>query len=117
MRPFERLDAWRLGHELTLGIYSATRHFPDDERFGITAQLRRASSSVPANVAEGSSAGSKKEFLRHLRIALRSLNEVSHWLLLARDLTYLGTDDWEALDRHRDRTGLVIWRLIQSLGR
>ena len=115
MRPFEKLDAWKLGHELNLRIYKVSGCFPDHERYGLTAQVRRAASSVPANVAEGSAAPSKREFRRYLAIALRSLNEVSHWLIQARDLEYVEQAEWRRLDALRNRTGKVIWRLSKSL--
>ena len=115
MRPFEKLDAWKLSHDLTLRVYRMTRSFPDDERYGLTAQVRRAAASVAANVVEGSAASSKREFGRYLGIASRSLNEVSYWLILSRDLEYISRAQWHQLDELRDRAGKVIWALSKWL--
>lgn len=115
MQPFEKLDAWRLAHDLTLRIYAASRAFPDEERYGLTSQMRRAAASVGANIAEGSAAPSKREFARYLSIALRSLNETGSWLRLGLDLEYLDLEAWRRLDALRARTGKVISKLRSSL--
>ena len=116
MHPFERLDAWQLSHRQTIRVYKVTRGFPDDERYGLTAQLRRSAASVSANIAEGSVSSSKKEFLRYLGIAKKSLNEVAHWYILARDIEYLSKDLWKELNAFNHRVGRVIWALQNHLG-
>jgi four helix bundle protein len=97
VRPFRELRVWQEGHELTLEVYAATAQFPPDERFGITSQVRRAAYSIPLNVAEGS-ARSDAEFHQFLRISLGSASELEYALLLARDLSYLSPEAWEALN-------------------
>lgn len=114
--PFERLEAWQLSHEQTLCLYQTTRAFPAEERFGLTGQLRRAAASVSANIAEGSSCGTRRDFARYLSIAKKSSNEVAHWLILARDLGYLPRDQWRKLNNLNHRVGKVIWALRKSLG-
>jgi four helix bundle protein len=54
MMPYERFDSWKLAHKLALAIYSASEQWPSSERFGLTAQIRRAALSAPTNIAEGS---------------------------------------------------------------
>ena len=71
---------------MALCIYEATQLFPREEVYGLVSQLRRAASSVPANIAEGSGCNGNREFAYFLRIALRSASEAEYHLLLARDL-------------------------------
>ena len=66
---FKKLAVWEKAHHLTLEVYKVTAHFPKEETYGLTSQLRRASSSIPANIAEGSGRGGNKEMAQFLRIA------------------------------------------------
>lgn len=88
------LIVWRNAMDLTRMVYGMTRSWPADERFGLTAQVRRAAVSVPANIAEGHGRFSKREFLHHLSIASGSLREVETLLEVARDADYLADDDF-----------------------
>src|SRR5437879_12098182 len=72
----EKLHAWRECHELALAVYRVTKKFPDDERYGLTSQTRRAAFSAAVNIVEGSARRSTKEFRRFLDISLSSLTEV-----------------------------------------
>ena len=89
MQDFKKLTVWRKAHQLTLQVYSVTHAFPPNEMYGLTSQLRRAISSVPANIAEGCGCDGNREFIRFLHIAFRSASEGEYHLLLARDLNYL----------------------------
>ncbi|MDX1419433.1 MAG: four helix bundle protein [Rubricoccaceae bacterium] len=89
MQDFKRLQVCQEAHGLTLAVYEATSSFPTDERFRLTSQLRRASVSIPSNLAEGSARGSDADFARSLQIATGSATEVEYQLLLAHDLGYL----------------------------
>ncbi len=80
------LDAWKKAMELAQDVYLCTKRLPDDERFGLTSQLRRAAVSVPSNIAEGAARGSSVEFVRFLHIALGSLAELETQLLLVRSI-------------------------------
>jgi four helix bundle protein len=88
MQDFRNLSVWQKAHALTLDVYRNTRDFPCDERFGLTAQLRRSCASVPANVAEGCARGSDIDFARFVNVAAGSASETDYHLLLARDLNY-----------------------------
>ena len=99
MQDFTNLRVWRDAHSLALEIYDRSRHFPGDERFGVTSQLRRAASSVAANLAEGCGRGSDKDFARFVQIASGSNSEVIYFLLLARDLGYLEVPAHASLDQ------------------
>jgi four helix bundle protein len=82
------LSVWQLGMDIAERIYQLTRVFPDDERFGLISQLRRAAVSVPANIAEGNARSSTREYLHHLSVAVGSLAEVETFLDLALRLGY-----------------------------
>jgi len=86
MQNFRQLSVWQKSHKLTLSIYNITRTFPREERFGLTSQLRRASSSIGANIAEGCGRNTRIEFRRFLDLAMGSASEVEYFLLLAFDL-------------------------------
>ncbi len=115
MSPFERLVAWREAYQLALAVYRDTESFPKQERFGLTAQVRRAAISVPANIAEGCVKRGPAEFRRYLDIARGSLAELQCLLRLARDLGYLEQSAWEELERRVNRTGYLSWRLYDSM--
>jgi len=89
MRDYTKIDAWKLADDLTVVIYERTRPFPREEVYGLTSQLRRASYSVPANIVEGSSRESKRDYLHFLYIARGSLSEAQYFIHLACRLGYL----------------------------
>ncbi|MDE3225966.1 MAG: four helix bundle protein [Nitrospirota bacterium] len=101
MRDFKKLKVWEKSHHLALVIYKATASFPKEELYGLTSQIRRAASSVPANIAEGCGRNGKSDFMRFCHIAMGSASELEYHLLLARDLGLLGNLD------HRKFTGQV----------
>jgi four helix bundle protein len=89
---------WEKAHLLTLAVYKNTRSFPNDERFGLTSQIRRASASIPASLAEGCGRRSDGEMGRFIQIAMGSGAELSYHLLLARDLGLLEGEIYQGLD-------------------
>jgi four helix bundle protein len=89
MRNYSKIEAWRLADDLTVEIYKQTQAFPREELYGLTSQLRRASYSVPANIVEGSSRESKRDYLHFLHIARASLSESQYFIHLANRLGYL----------------------------
>jgi four helix bundle protein len=90
--PFEKLEVWKLARTLTKNIYLASKEFPDDERFGLTSQIRRAAVSISSNIAEGSSRQSGKEQARYTEIAFGSLLEVLNQLITASDLLFISEE-------------------------
>jgi len=115
VRSFRDLEVWKRAHDLALRIYGATRNFPDEERFGITSQLRRSCASIGANIAEGFARPSTKDFLRHLDIASESLSETRYFILLSRDLTRLREKDYSELNEICDEAGRLPGGLMRSL--
>jgi four helix bundle protein len=97
MKDFRSLKVWQKAHQIAISIYRNTQTFPREEIYALTAQLRRASSSVPANIAEGCGCDGDREFNRFLGIALRSASETEYHLLLARDLGYLSGEAYAEL--------------------
>ena len=92
MKDFRNLLVWQKAHELTLLVYKVTQNFPNEERFGLTSQMRRSSSSVPTNIAEGAGRGSDPDFGKFLQIAFGSLSELDYQLILAFDLGFIAPD-------------------------
>ena len=97
MRDYTKIEAWRLADDLNVAVYERTRLFPKDEVYGLTSQLRRASYSVPANIVEGSSRESKKDYLHFLYIARGSLSEAQYFIHLAGRLGYLSSEEVASL--------------------
>lgn len=89
MRDYKKYTVWELGHEITLETYKLTKNFPNDENFGLTSQMSRASSSIPANIAEGCGRESDAEFKSFLIIAQGSASELEYFTILAKDLDYI----------------------------
>lgn len=97
MQSFRNLVVWQKAHALTLTVYRVTRGFPKEELYGLTSQMRRSSSSIAANIAEGCGRKSDLDFARFLQISLGSANEVEYHLILAHDLDILDAALFEQL--------------------
>jgi four helix bundle protein len=94
---FYRLEVWQRGMDLVNDIYSLTKEFPNEEKFGLISQLRRAAVSVVLNIAEGSMRRSKKDFASFVRISLGSLMEVVTCLEIALNQKYLHLSEYEGV--------------------
>jgi len=95
MKNFRNLQVWHKAHQLTLELYDITKSFPEAEKYGLTSQIRRAVSSIPANIAEGCGRYGDAELGRYLQIAMGSASELEYHLLLANDLKMIETDTYE----------------------
>jgi len=111
MRNYKDLLVWEKAHNLTLAVYKITLVFPKDERFGLTSQIRRASSSVAANLAEGCGRRSDGEMARFVQIAMGSGAELSYYFLLARDLGLIQPAEYDGLNAEIGQ----IMRMLSSL--
>ena len=111
MRNYRDLQVWVKAHTLTLAIYKNARCFPGEERFGLTSQMRRSCSSIPANLLEGCGRRSDGEMARFVQIAMGSGAELSYHLLLSRDLGLLKTVDYAQLDSEPN----VVMRMMSAL--
>ena len=112
VKSFEDLTVWQEAHKLTLEVYKMTVRFPGTEKYGIVSQLRRCSSAVPANIAEGFGRATTRELLRSLQIARGEIEETRYFILLSRDIGYVSAQDWEKMRQHCESVG----RLINALG-
>lgn len=86
MRNFRNYEVWKKAHQFTLVVYKVTKKFPKEEMFGLTSQLRRASLSIPTNIAEGTARNSEKEFAHFLNIASRSASGVEYLIEFSKDI-------------------------------
>lgn len=112
---YKDLIAWQKAYKFTLNIYKITKNFPKEELFGITSQMRRAVSSIPANIAEGSMRQSSKEFQQFIRIARGSMAEMEVWMKLSHDLKYISADAFDDLSSQCEEVGKLLNGLLKSL--
>jgi four helix bundle protein len=115
MRNFRELHVWNKAHHLVLDVYHVTGSFPREELFGITSQTRRAATSIPANIAEGCGRGSNADLARFLQIANGSASELEYHLLLAHDLSWLPSNDYESLMSQVIEVKRMLTGFIQKL--
>ena len=115
MKDFRRLQVWQKAHLLTLKVYEATRKFPKEELYGLTTQMRKNSSSIPTNIAEGCGRGGDTEFARFLQIAMGSASELGYELILSRDLHYLSLDEYESLNQDTVEVKRMLAPFIRKL--
>ena len=115
MRDYKKYDIWKLSHSLSLEIYKITEHFPKEEVFGLTSQIRRASSSIGINIVEGCGRGSDEDFKRFLRNASGSAFEVEYILLLSKDLNYISEEQFLKLSPKAEELKMKISKLILKI--
>src|SRR5438309_8330282 len=99
LKDFKELKVWTKAHATTIEVYRLTRLFPREELYGLTAQIRRAASSIGANIAEGCGRRTKADFARFLQVALGSASELEYHLVLAADLGLLSRPAHHRLDQ------------------
>ena len=114
VQDFHYLVVWQKAHAWVLRVYKLTKRFPDDERFGLTSQLRRAAASVPANLAEACGRGGKHEFSRFVQIAMGSATEAEYHILLAKDLGYLGGQDFDTVGAAVEEVKRMLASLLKT---
>lgn len=115
MRPHENLEVWKKSIDFVVMTYLQTKHFPSEERFGLTSQIRRSAVSIPANIAEGAARQSDKEFLRFLAIAQGSCSEVETEILIAEKLGFLSQSNYAELKAEADSIGRMLIGLSKHL--
>ncbi|MGC4015671.1 MAG: four helix bundle protein [Luteolibacter sp.] len=115
MFGFEKLEVWQKAIEFADVVYSVTRSFPSDERFGLTNQMRRAAVSISSNIAEGSARVSKKDFARFVEIATGSLFEVISQAHIGRNQGLLSEEQFETLYSSAETQGRMLSGLRRAL--
>ena len=108
MFGFQRVIAWQKAHDFVLSVYCITKKFPEDEKFGLTSQFRRAAVSIEANIAEGYKKLSKADKLRFFNIAQGSLEECRDYIILSFDLKYITEQDYNELCSKTEFTSRMI---------
>ena len=115
MKDFRQLLVWQKSHQLTLALYQATASFPRDETYGLKAQIRRAASSIPSNLAEGCGRDGDAELARFCGIARGSASELEYHLLLARDLNLIPANDYEQLAQQTTEIKRMLTVFVRKL--
>lgn len=113
---YRKLLVWEKAHELALEVYRNTQTFPKEEMYALTSQLRRAATSIPANIVEGNTRKSDKDKKRFIEIARGSLAETEYFIELARDLNYFDKQEGE-IDSLIRQTGKLLWKFQESLSK
>ena len=114
-REHTELVIWKLAHELTLELYRETVQFPKNEQFGLALQIRRASSSIGANIAEGCGQITNKAFKRFLFISFGSIKELENHLVLAKDLNYLSLENYTLFSQKAKILGKMLNSFIHNI--
>ena len=112
---WKELLVWQKAHEIVLDVYRLVENFPKTETYSLVDQIKRAVYSVPANIVEGYSKNTRKEFLRHLYIARGSLEELRYFLLLSKDLSYITENQYNDIEARLTEVSYLLNQLIKSL--
>jgi four helix bundle protein len=115
MRNYRDLQTWNKAHKLTLELYKISRHFPKEELYGVTSQLRRAASSIGANLAEGCGRQTNSEFARFVRISMSSASELDYHLLLSHDLGFVDNDVYQRASRSLTEVRKMLASLLSTV--
>ena len=115
MENYKELKVWQKSVSFCIELYGVVKKFSENERYGLITQIQRASTSVPANIAEGWGRGSTKEYIQFLHIARGSLMELETHLIIAQKLSYIDTVNANIFQRYIEEIGKMINQLINSL--
>jgi four helix bundle protein len=110
---FEQLDVWQVAHSLVLGVYKSTLHLPADEKYGLVSQMRRASVSIPANIAEGFKRRGQQDKAHFYNMSEASLEELRYYFILCRDLGY--KIEFDEMAKQADQISRMLHGLIKSV--
>jgi four helix bundle protein len=114
-KPHKKLEAWKAAIDAVLLVYKIADAFPPKEQYGLSLQVRRASISIPSNIAEGAARQSKKEFAKFLHVAKGSLSELDTQFELARLLGYMSASEWHTINEKLTHIDRLISGLIRHL--
>lgn len=115
IRGYKDLMVWQKGIEIVDAVYDLTKRFPDDERFGLSVQMQKASVSIPSNIAEGHGRQYTKEFQQFCRIALGSCSELETQLIIAKRRNYLAEETFLVVSEMLDHEARMLMKLIKGL--
>lgn len=114
-KSYKDLKVWQISHEFVKEIYKTDFNLPNDEKFGLNSQIKRASMAIPANIAEGSGRYNPKEFRYFLSISKGSVNEVNYYLLFCYEMGYLAKEDYNHLNDRCDHINRMLGSLISKI--
>ncbi len=117
MRNFKDLQVWQKAHDLTTAVYRLTSSMPREEVYGLTSQIRRASASIPANIAEGCGRNGEAELARFMSIAMGSASELDYYCILCRDLKMLKQEDCDQLAEKVEEVKKMLAAFIKEVER
>ncbi len=112
---WKKLEIWKIADELAYKTYLHTRHFPTEERYGMTSQLRRASLSIPTNIVEGYSRKGDRELSYFINIALGSLAETKYLFYFANRLGFFHNSKYDELNSIAEKLGKKLWRFYEKV--
>jgi four helix bundle protein len=115
MHNYKELEIWKASKNFCVPIYKLTAKFPDEEKFGLISQLRRACVSVPSNIAEGSARATNKDFVKFLRFSLGSCREIDTQLLVSVELEFIKNDEIEPISKELNRIMIMIINFMKTL--
>jgi four helix bundle protein len=115
LKNYKDLKVWQKAYELCITIYKITKHFPKEERYGLTSQIRRSAVSVPSNIAEGYGRKTTPEYIQSLFIAYSSHCELETQVMLSNDLGFIKTEDFEVLQKEIGEVERMLKALIKAL--
>ena len=115
MKKVEDLDVFKLSHSLALEIFELTKAFPEEEKFGLISQMRRAAYSIPMNLMEGAHRLGPKEYRHFVGIAKGSAGEVRYQILLVKDLEFISRETYASLASRYERVTQMLTKLAKSL--
>lgn len=115
MKDYKNLLVWQKSHELTLDVYATLQSFPKEEIFGLVSQMKRSSSSIPTNIAEGCGRNTDKDFARFLIIAFGSANELEYQIILSKDLRFIEVEKSNSLLSQIEEIKKMLNSLIKKL--
>jgi four helix bundle protein len=115
MEKFKQLKVWLKAHQLVVEVYKVTKNFPDDEKFALTSQMRRAAISVAANIVEGTKRKTIKDRKHFHNMADTSLEELKYYFLLSFDIGYIAKENGEALTQQAREVGRMLENLTKKL--
>lgn len=115
MHNFKELKVWQEARTLVKAVYQLSKAFPDDERFGLTNQVRRSAISIPSNIAEGCGRKTDKDFCHFLYVSQGSVFELETQLILALDLEYINQETFDTIEIEVTKVQKMLNGLINSI--
>lgn len=117
MKKYKELNVWKKGIEIVKVTYPLAKQFPSEEKFGLVSQMTRAAVSIPANIAEGSSRNSDKDYARFLQIALGSAFELQTYFVIGKEMDWLSQPEIEAAEKLLEEEIKMIHAFIKQLAK